>query len=434
MKKSLLAISLAALSATPAWSVDPASIDWSKVPTVDVPLFYPGISSYEWLRSDAHKGASKEVMRGDSCTSCHDDGDEKDLGEKLVKAGPLEPTPVIGKKGFLNLKVQVAYDDKNAYIRYQWKTNSGTQPTNEYQYYRFDGKDWKVYGGPRLDKVVQEGKQPAVYEDRASIMIDDGKVPMFANQGCWLTCHDGERDLKPASKDDVAANAAMQAYKKTDVRKYLPISRNNPSDWKTGKSVDEINKIKMEGGFLDLIQWRAHRTNPVGTADDGYVLEWRNFDAGKNSFASNMDDKTKQPKFMYDAAKFGAKALTADNRGQKDSFLIKGANAVAFDPNAGWKEGDLLPRYALSAAESTGSAADNKAQGIWKDGQWTVVLVRPMNLTNPDDKALREGGVYNVGFAVHEDQITTRGHHVSFTKTLGFGAKGKVDINAVKLP
>ena len=57
-------------------------------------------------------------------------------------------------------------------------------------------------------------------------------------------------------------------------------------------------------------------------------------------------------------------------------------------------------------------------------------------LANADDKALKEGGVYNVGFAVHDDNITTRGHHVSFNRTLGLGAKKgtKVDINAVKLP
>lgn len=61
-----------------------------------------------------------------------------------------------------------------------------------------------------------------------------------------------------------------------------------------------------------------------------------------------------------------------------------------------------------------------------------MVVIRPLGLTNADDKALREGGVYNVGFAVHDDNITTRGHHVSFVKTLGFGAKA--DIQAVKLP
>ncbi len=423
-----------ALASGAALAVDPAKINWSKIPTVNIPLFYPGQSSYEWLLSDAHQGAVKETRRGDSCVSCHDeDGAEKDLGEKLVKAGRLEPTPVGGKNGFINLKVQAAYDANNAYFRYQWKTQGGT-PGVEYPYYSFDGKEWKVWGLPRLDKPVQEGKQPPVYEDRMSMMVDDGKVPMFAQQGCWLTCHDGERDMpKLATKEEVAANAMLTEIKKTDVRKYLPASRTEPGDWKTGKSLAELNKIKAEGGFVDLIQWRAHRTNPVGMADDGYVLEWRNFDAGKNAFGSNLDEK-KQPKFMFDAAKFGAKAVTANEVNRKDNFLIKDVNAVPFDPNANWKEGDMLPRYVMGKAE--GSGADNKATGVWKDGMWTVVLVRPLNLTNDDDKTLKAGGVYNVGFAVHDDNITTRGHHVSFVKKVGIGAKKgtKVDINAVKLP
>ena len=69
-------------------------------------------------------------------------------------------------------------------------------------------------------------------------------------------------------------------------------------------------------------------------------------------------------------------------------------------------------------------------------GVWTLVLIRPLGLANGDDKTLKAGGVYSVGFGAHDDNITTRGHHVSFVKTLGIGAaKGaKVDINAVKLP
>ena len=430
MNKRTIILAFAALIAGPALAADPAAIDWSKIPTVKVPLFYPGQSSYEWLRSDAHKNAAKETQRGDTCISCHDEEDaEKDIGNKLVKGGLLEPMPVKDKNGFVELGVQVAYDAKNAYFRYQWKTHG--KAGIEYPYYRFDGKEWKVYGGPRLDKAVQEGKQPPIYEDRLSMMLDDGKVPMFANQGCWLTCHDGERDLKTATKEDVAANAAMKAYKKEDVRKYLPATRTNPSDWKTGKSVEEIAKIKAAGGFVDLIQWRAHRSNPVGMADDGYVLEWRNFDAGKKMFDSNLDKETKQPKFMYDAAKFGAKAVTADQVGKKDHFLTKGVNAVPFDPKAGWKEGDMLPRY-VTTKEVEGSAGDNKATGNWKNGMWTVVMIRPLGLANDDDKTLKAGGVYSVGFAVHDDNITTRGHQVSFVRTLGLGAKA--DIQAVKLP
>ena len=437
MKKSVLALSLglAVFGMGTATAADPAKIDWSKIKATSVPLFYHGQSSYEWLRSDAHKGASKETTRGDSCVSCHDEKDaEKDMGEKIVKGGRLEPMPVAGKNGFIDLSVQAAYDAKNAYLRFQWKTNK-PYPGTEHQYLRFDGKEWKVWGFPKLDKVVQDGKQPGIYEDRMSIMIDDGKVAGFAKQGCWLSCHDGQRDMaKQFTKEEVAANPMLTAIKKGDVRKYLPDSRSDPADWKTGKTVEELAKIKADGKFVDLLQWRGHRSHPVGMADDGYVLEWRLFDAGSNMFAGNSDAKTHTPKFMWDEKKMGFKSITADSQARKgDLFLVRDKNAVPFDPNAGWKEGDLIPDYIVSREDAKGSAADNNALASWKDGMWTVLMVRPLGLANADDKSLKAGGVYNVGFAVHDDNITTRGHQVSFVKTLGLGAK-KADIKAVKLP
>ena len=433
MKKTLLALSLALLGVGAAVAADPAKIDWNKIAAKKVDLFYPGQSSYEWLRSDAHKGANKETKRGDSCVSCHDEKDaEKDMGDKLVKAGALEPMAVKGKNGHVELGVQAAYDDKNAYLRFQWKTNN-PYPGVEHQYLRFDGKEWKVWGFPKLDKVVQEGKQPGIYEDRMSIMIDDGKVAGFAKQGCWLTCHDGQRDMpKQFTKEEVAANAMLTAIKKSDVRKYLPDSRNEPSDWKTGKTVEELAKLKADGKFVDLVQWRAHRSNSVGMADDGYVLEWRLGDAGKDMFGSNADATTHAPKFMWDEKKMGFKSITADSQARKgDLFLVREKNAVPFDPAAAWKEGDMIPDYIISREDAKGSAADNNAIASWANGMWTVVMVRPLGLTNADDKTLKAGGVYNVGFAVHDDNITTRGHQVSFVKTLGLGAKA--DIQAVKL-
>ncbi|WP_018991890.1 ethylbenzene dehydrogenase-related protein [Aromatoleum toluclasticum] len=433
MKKTALLVSLAALGIGAAQAADPAKINWGKVPAVTVPLFFPGQSSYEWLRSNEHKGAAKEVKRGDSCTSCHDEEDaEKDIGEKLVKGGRLEPRPVKGKSGFKALKVQAAYDSKNAYLRFQWQTDNA-YPGSEHQYLRFDGKEWKVFGYPKLDKPVQDGTEMGIYEDRMSVMIDDGKVPGFVNQGCWLTCHDGERDMpKQFTKDEVANNALLKALKKSDVRKYLPDTRTDPSDWKTGKSVEDIAKIKAAGGFVDLIQWRAHRSNAVGMTDDGYVLEFRNGDAGKDMFSGNADAKTHQPKFMWDASKVGYKSITVDQLRQGEHYLIREKNAVPFDPAAGWKEGDMIPDYVVSREDAKGSAADNKAIASWKDGVWTVVMIRPLGLANDDDKSLKAGGVYNVGFAVHDDNITTRGHQVSFVRTIGFGAKA--DIKAVKLP
>jgi hypothetical protein len=420
---------LTALVSAPAMAADPATIDWGKVPVSAVTLFYPGQSSYEWLRKD-HKGA-KGVQGGLACVTCHA-GQEKAKGDSLVKGGSLEPAPVKGKNGLVDLKVQTAYDAKNAYFRFQWKTLN-PYPGTEHQYLRFDGTEWKVYGYPKLDKIVQEGKEPGIYEDRLTIMVDDGKVPGFARQGCWLTCHDGQRDMpKQFTKEEVGANALLNSIKKSDVRKYLPATRTNPSDWKTGKPLDEIAKIKAAGGFVDLIQWRAHRSHAVGMADDGYVLEFRNSDSGSDMFGSNADPKTHAPKFMWDEKKTGYKSITADDLRKGDHFLVREQNAVPFDPAAGWKAGDMIPDYVVSRENAKGSAADNNAIADWKDGMWTVVIIRPLGLANDDDKALKEGSVYNVGFAVHDDNITTRGHHVSFVRTLGFGAKA--DIRAVKLP
>lgn len=113
--------------------------------------------------------------------------------------------------------------------------------------------------------------------------------------------------------------------------------------------------------------------------------------------------------------------------------LVPGENAVPFDPKTGWKAGDLLPQYYLSRTEAAGSAADNRnAKGVWKDGMWTVEWVRPLNLANADDKALRAGKAYNFGFAVHDDNITSRGHQISFPVTVGFGAKAAIEATRLK--
>ena len=427
-----LAAALALLWAGGAAAADPARIDWSRVPAKKVTLFYPGQSSYQWLATD-HAGdkGRKAFLRGEACSKCHE-GDEKALGDKIVKGGALEPMAIPGKPGAVELQVQAAYDADNAYFRFQWKT-ANPFPGSEYPYLRFDGKEWKSYGYQRLSKAVAEGKQPPIYEDRLSLMIDDGKVPGFAKQGCWLTCHNGARDMPGEAKvDELKADALMGALKKSDLRKYVPATRADPMDWKTGKRVEEIERIKSAGGFLDLVQWRAHRSNPAGMADDGYVLEYRNFDAGKNMFAGNQDAQTRAPKYMWDKAKMGYAAVGASDLRKADHVLLPGENAVPFEANGGWREGDLLPSYYVSRGEARGSAADNRASGTWKDGAWTVVLVRPLGLANADDKALREGGVYNVGFAVHDDNVTTRAHFVSFPVRVGFGVDA--DVKAVKLP
>ena len=424
-----LGLSLPAASAPPA--------DWSTIPVKTVTLFYPGQGGYQWLRSSKHKRAYKKVIQGDSCVSCHE-GEEKDIGDLIVAGERLEPAPIPGKNGNIDLAVQVAYDSENAYFRFRWDTNMN-RPGQMHNYMRFDGEKWAFYGGPRSSEKVRSGAQPPLYEDRLAIMLDDGTVPGFKEQGCWLTCHNGMRDMpEMASKTDVQAHPLLgkDGLKKSDVRKFLPLSRTDDmAGWEKVKSPDEIAKLKAAGQFVELMQWRAARSNPVGMTDDGYVLEYRLFDAGKGPFGWNVDRKTMTPKYMFDASKVGIRSLTEADVGDtsKPHALIREENAVPYDPDAGWKEGDLLPGRLLSRADAEGSAADNDStEGVWKDGTWTVVWARKMNTGNPaDDKILREGQAYTFGFAIHDDNVTTRFHQVGFPLLIGFGVEG--DIQATKI-
>ena len=428
-------IAIAVGMVSSALAADPQTIDWSKVPPKAVTLFYPGQSTSDWLVGPDHKGA-RQVTQGRACLSCHE-GDEKDLGNKLVKGGSIEPAPIPGKNGVIDVAVQAAHDAEYLYFRFQWKTNMNREG-RMHDYIRFDGTAWKFYGHDRNDKSVRSGEQPPLYEDRFAIMLDDGKVPLFAQQGCWLTCHNGMRDTQGQVVGETVRKHPLFSDTRydADIRKYLASTRTDAAaSWDKTKSREEIAKLKAEGGFLDLMQWRANRSGPVGMADDGYVLEYRNFDEGKNPFSWNVNRRTMTPLFMFDAAKVGAKALRAEDIGNpaKPGAIIKETNAVPFDPNAGWQQGDILPGRLLSRADAKDSAADNDAaHGTWKDGAYTLVWRRKLDTGHPgDDKVMKVGGKYTVGFAVHDDNVTTRFHHVSFPLTLGIGVDA--DIKAVTL-
>jgi hypothetical protein len=131
--------------------------------------------------------------------------------------------------------------------------------------------------------------------------------------------------------------------------------------------------------------------------------------------------------------KVGYKSITAGELRKGDHFLIREQNAVLFDPNAGWKEGDLIPDYVISRQDAKGSAARQQRDRElerWEPGP--LSSSGRSVLTMPTTKRLKRVASITWAFAVHDDNITTRGHHVSFVKTLGIGAKA--DIQAVKLP
>lgn len=433
--RALVACTALTLSFVTPAGADTAPVDWSSVPVDNVTLFYPGQSSFQWLRSREHRGA-RMVRRGAACVRCHS-GEERRMGNSIVSGGRLEPDPIEGKKGSLRLAVQAAHDDENLYLRFRWETQAD-RPGVMHNYMRYTGESWEFFGGPRSAERVRQGEEPPLYEDRLALMIDDGDAGGFAEQGCWASCHNGMRDMPDEpSPGTVEAHPRLGAagLGKDDVRKYLPSSRNDrTASWDRVKSPEAIADIRERGGFVDLMQWRAARSNPVNMADDGYVLEYRLFDDGQKPFSWNVDRDSMIPKYMFDPDSVGRKSLTVADieDGPESPALIREDNTVPYDPDADWQEGDVLPGRLLSRADARGSAADNsRVSGEWEDGTWAVTWTRPLDTGNDDDIALNRGDRYTVGFAVHDDNVTTRFHFVSFPITVGIGRRG--DITAVTL-
>jgi cytochrome c-type protein NapC len=77
-----------------------------------------------------------------------------------------------------------------------------------------------------------------------------------------------------------------------------------------------------------------------------------------------------------------------------------------------------------------GDAGEVVAAGSLDGGKWTVVMRRPLAATNPGDVPLELGGLYTVGFALHDDFTNARFHHVSLEFKLGLDS-AEAEINAV---
>jgi len=217
--------------AEPAGAAAPAAstitaLDWSKVPSRQIKVFYPGQASLEWVMNKAdHSSAADIIEKKRACAKCHE-GDANEVGAAIVAGKPvgvsktvMEPNPPPGKVGFIPMTFQATHDGSKIYFRFEW-----VPPKN---------------GDKKLDPKN---------EVKLTMMFDGGgTVEGSELNGCWGTCHVDLRTMKDA-KDD----------KKT---KYI-------------KDAD------LAGGkFMDLIQFRSGKGQaPV----DGWVDSERHMSGGKS--------------------------------------------------------------------------------------------------------------------------------------------------------
>jgi hypothetical protein len=335
-----------------------------------------------------------------------------------------------------SMEVKAAYNTETMFFRFKLPTDAPSW-YHDYLIYQEDGT-WQQRGrspvGPEPD---------GLYEDRISFFLDDGKVPDFGRWGGFITVSGEQmRFFSQAASEEVAQHWRFGPKGQDDLRKWLPETRSDPHDWRTVKPEEDLLALQRAGYFLDLWQWRSHRSNPIGFADDQYILDYRWSDEGTGMYTTNWDAQAQHPNYMFDPEKTGQIAIPWEKlreRGvpQQDYLryaLVLGngeiqGNAVAFDPGREWKAGDAIPRRLLRAP--SGSRGTIRANGIFRDGAWHVDLWRELDTGHPlDDKILHHKGQYQIAFAAHIRATGSRWHYISFPLTLGLDREA--DIEAVR--
>ncbi len=258
--------------------------------------------------------------------------DGKDVDAAWGQASQVNLSlPVNEGGGPSKATVKAAYDDDNIYFSVKWQDPTGTQS--------IDKKMWTYSAADGT--WAQSGN-----EDRVFFLFNIDATDFDAG-GCVVYCHVDNPDWDKADDSKMGAN--------------------NP------------------GETVDVWHWKAARTNPMGHADDKHwvdlteateipsegeiLLNTRLGDEGSGFDSGNSDAGL--PKFMH-----------KNDPGANVDVLLE-ADAVAFDPNASWSNGDTIPGYVLS--EGTGSRADVIAKATYTNGTWIVEFQRSLITGNPDD-------------------------------------------------
>ena len=328
------------------------------------------------------------------------------------------------------LQVQAAHNGEQIFFRYRWPAE---QAHVYHDMLRYQEGEWIRHGtspiGPDLDNT---------YEDRVTMLVDDGGVPQFGRYGGYITAGDQMRYFtNSASPADVQSHPHLgETLGQNDVRKYLPETRSDQQDWRSVIDADQLAAQREAGYFLDLWHWRAGRSNPIDVSDDQWVGEFRFGDSGSGPYTTNWDGENTQPRWMFDPEATDRHALRWEDV-EANRFDFEGLYYLAedfateFDPDHDWQEGDVIPRRLLR--QPSGSRGDIAVHGQarWEEGYWDVTLVRDMDTRSPlDDKAFREQGIYDIGVAVHRDATGSRWHYVSHPYTLGLGREADIQAMA----
>lgn len=212
-----------------------AEVNWGTVAIKRVSLFYPGMTSWEFLTGTDHSTGANAVARLEKrCQDCHVKEDRIDIfaddimkGKLIRKSreSPFEPEPPKGITPFITLELQAAYDATDFYLHLKWPSPEGVSFKNPAD--------------------VSRG-----FYDRVAIQLN-GNLRSFSKAGCFMSCHDDVSYMLDApSEEEVMAHPFYAKQKRKDVRLYAYATRNK--DWSDFKPEGEMEKYLKAGAIIDL--------------------------------------------------------------------------------------------------------------------------------------------------------------------------------------
>ena len=226
---------------------------------------------------------------------------------------------------------------------------------------------------PNIDGVADE----AVWKNAPAITTRD----QVANIDIELrTVHNGQTifflvrfpdDTEDRQHKTLEWNDALQAYRSGPEREDSFVFKWNMEPGPVDLTISGDDRYKA-----DIWYWKANRTDPVGFADDKHHLY------GPTNFPKSRSLFTRSGRAVY-LARQSDEGRSAYESQTYDQYV-----------------GQKVARYANRTP--SGSRADVRAKGLWKNGYWTIEFSRKLYTGYPDDVQFEKTLTYTFGVSRYE--------------------------------
>jgi len=222
----------------------------------------------------------------------------------------------------------------------------------------------------------------------------DGQVDTSWDQAKPVTVHDAVADL------DITLRALHDAD-----RIYLLAEFSDPTESRQHRELvwDATTKSYIEGPTREdclVVKWSmvSHETALSLKEDRPYRADIWFWKAHRTDHAGYADDKMQ---FYTTTRDKKAKLLISDSG--KVFYLLRQSDEgdPAYQPKLLTQfAGDVVPKYDFVIP--SGSRADVRAKGGWKDGKWVVEFSRLLDTGHSDDVQFDLQGIYAFGVSRYE--------------------------------